>query len=126
MFEACGRLETEGGAESGAALTVRRIRHPNAQLITPLWLGDYCEGLSALYAAINGVRLALACEHRFTGPEVHQLMRAGLRYFDGRVSGYRANRLVSARAIDQDQAEYVADLYRRDGVQKVQVKHDGE
>ena len=42
------------------------------------------------------------------------------------ISGYRANRLVSARAIDQDQAEYVADLYRRDGVQKVQVKHDGE
>jgi hypothetical protein len=40
------------------------------------------------------------------------------------ISGYRANRLVSARAIDQDQAEYVADLYRRDGVQKVQVKQD--
>ena len=40
------------------------------------------------------------------------------------ISGYRANRLVSARAIDQDQAEYVADLYRRDGVQKVQLKQD--
>ena len=40
------------------------------------------------------------------------------------ISGYRANRLVSARAINKDQADYVADLYRRDGVQKVQVKHD--
>lgn len=42
------------------------------------------------------------------------------------VSGYRANKLVSARAIDEDQAEYVADLYRRDGVRKVQVKRDGD
>ena len=42
------------------------------------------------------------------------------------VSGYRDNKLVGARAIDENQAEYVADLYRRDGVRKVQVKHDGD
>jgi hypothetical protein len=42
------------------------------------------------------------------------------------VSGHRANKLVSARAIDEEQAEYVADLHRRDGVPKVQVKHDSD
>jgi hypothetical protein len=56
---------------------------------------------------------------------MQQPMGDSNRWWRWFVSGYRANRLVSARAIDQDQAEYVADLYRRDGVRNVQVKHDG-
>jgi hypothetical protein len=54
--------------------------------LTPLWLGDGCEGLSGLNAAVNGMRLALAHQHRFTLAEVHKLMRAGLRFLEVRLS----------------------------------------
>ena len=77
--------EREGGA-TGAALDLAHVRHPNASLVEPLMLGEACQGLSGLYAAINGIRLALAHKHQLTAPEVHVLMRAGLRFLDGRLS----------------------------------------
>ena len=85
MTNALSAQEAGGGA-SGAAPVTTRVKHPNSRLISPLWLGEGCDGLSALYAAINGIRLALAHEHCFTGPEIHCLMRAGLRFFEGRAS----------------------------------------
>jgi hypothetical protein len=46
------------------------------------------------------------------------------RWWRWLISGYRGNKLISARAIDADQAEYVAELYRRDGVRALRVKSD--
>jgi hypothetical protein len=64
-------------------------RHPNAGLIDPLWVSEDCTGLTALYAALNGIRFALAHQHRFTVSEVHTLMTAGFRFFEGRLSPNR-------------------------------------
>jgi|GEM_PF-3028345 len=86
MFIAPGALDGEGSVEAGAAPPPRPLKHPNAGSISPLWLGDGCEGLSGLYAAINGIRLAVAHRHRFTQAELHMLMRAGLRFLDGRLT----------------------------------------
>lgn len=86
MFTGPPGQEQEGSVEPDAAPGFRPLKHPNAGSVTPLWLGDGCEGLSGLYAAVNGIRLALAHEHRFTAAEVHFLMRAGLRFLDGRLT----------------------------------------
>lgn len=76
-------VEVEGSAAC-AALAQRATRHPNAPLVCPLWQGDGCEGLSALYAVVNGIRLALAHRTQLTAPEVHRLLLAGAWFLDGR------------------------------------------
>jgi hypothetical protein len=38
------------------------------------------------------------------------------------VAGYRGNELISAKAVNQEHAEYVAELFRRDGLRKVLIK----
>lgn len=73
------------GSALGAA-PARAVQHPNAGLLDPLWRGSACDGLSGLYAAINGVRLAIAHKHVMTGPETEQLIRSALRFLDGRIS----------------------------------------
>lgn len=37
------------------------------------------------------------------------------------VSGYKGRRLISAKAVCEDDADFLADLFRRDGVQKITV-----
>jgi hypothetical protein len=69
---------------------VRGFKLPNARLLSPLWHGDECVGLSGLYSVVNGIRLALAHKHLFDGPEVHALIRAGLQFMDGRLTPQRA------------------------------------
>ena len=39
------------------------------------------------------------------------------------VSGYRHNELISAKAINQESADYVADLFRPDGLRSVRVRN---
>lgn len=74
------------GGDTAATPGQLRPKHPNASLIMPLVIGDACQGLSGLYAAVNGVRLVLAHKHQFSATENHLLMRAGLRFLDGRLS----------------------------------------
>jgi hypothetical protein len=69
---------------------IRRFKLPNARLLSPLWHGDQCDGLSGLYAVVNGIRLVLAHKHQFNGPELHGLMIAGLRFMEGRLTPERA------------------------------------
>jgi hypothetical protein len=42
------------------------------------------------------------------------------------VSGYKGRKIISAKAIDGEQAEYLADLFRRDGVTKIRVHNDAQ
>lgn len=86
MLDTFSFEQIEGGGIDGVAENLRRFKLRNARLISPLWHGDGCTGLSGLYAIINGIRLALADRHLFTGAEVHSLMAAGLRFMDGRLS----------------------------------------
>jgi len=86
MLQAQDAPVDEGAVDHGGVLAQPGARHPNARLVAPLWLGDSCEGLSGLYAAINGIRLAFAHQRKFTAPEVHLLMRCGLRFLSGRLT----------------------------------------
>jgi len=72
-----------------AAPNPPRAKLTNARLVTPLWHGDGCTGLSGLYAIINGIRLVLAHKHQCTAADVHTLLVAGLRFMDGRLSPQR-------------------------------------
>jgi hypothetical protein len=38
------------------------------------------------------------------------------------VSGYRDMLLISAKAVNAEQAEYLADLFRKDGLRSVKVR----
>lgn len=78
--------EEDGGGAAGIALAPSAVRHPNTGLVAPLWQGDGCAGLSGLYACLNGVRLTLAHKRQLTCPELDALMRAGLRFLDGRLT----------------------------------------
>src|SRR5687768_12602440 len=69
-----------------AALGAPRAKLPNAGLLGPLYHGDECIGLSGLYAIANAIRLALAHNRLFTGPEVHTLMNVGFRFLRGRLT----------------------------------------
>lgn len=80
----------QGWDEPDGKPQVRRSKLPNARLLSPLWHGDQCEGLSGLYAIVNGIRLALAHKHQFDGPELHALIASGLRFMDGRLTPERA------------------------------------
>jgi hypothetical protein len=41
------------------------------------------------------------------------------------VSGYRGTQLISAKAVNSSQAEYIADLFRKDGFRKIVVRNHG-
>lgn len=79
-------LQVEGGFPSGAASGPQKAKVKNALLLSPLWHGEGCVGLSGLYAVTNAIRLTLAHKHSFTGPELHALMRVGLRFLNGRLT----------------------------------------
>jgi hypothetical protein len=79
-----------GGFEEAAPPTVQ-AKLSNAKLVAPLWHGDECVGASGLYAAINGIRLAVAHERMLTSLETHVLMRAGLRFMAGRLTPEQAS-----------------------------------
>lgn len=76
----------DGVCDAAPATATARARHPNSGLIDALWVSDDCVGLTALYAALNGIRFALAHQHRFTASEVHKVMSSGLRFFEGRLT----------------------------------------
>jgi hypothetical protein len=80
-----GAEHETGEGVGDAPLGTGRVRHPNVGLVDPLWVSEDCTGLTAIYAVLNGITLALAHRHRFTAREVHGLMAAGLRYFEGRL-----------------------------------------
>ncbi|HUE79667.1 MAG TPA: hypothetical protein VMN38_08550 [Sphingomicrobium sp.] len=82
--------EEQGCGDPDDVPQVRRFKLPNARLLSPLWHGDECVGLSGLYSVVNGIRLALAHKHQFSGPELHALITAGLRFMDGRLTPQRA------------------------------------
>lgn len=77
------------GGSSGDVAPSPPARLTNARLVSPLEHGDGCVGLSGVFAIINGVRLALAHKHHFTGPEVHALMAAGFGFLDARLTARR-------------------------------------
>lgn len=79
-------LQVEGGFLSGAASGLEKAKLKNARMLSPLWHGEGCVGLSGLYAIVNAIRLTLAHKHSFTGPELHALMTAGLRFMSGRLT----------------------------------------
>lgn len=86
MCDALIAQRQQGSAMWDAAPSLRPHKHPNSKTVHALWLGDGCDGLTAVFAAVNGIRLALAHQHRLTAFEVHQLIGAGLHFFDGRLS----------------------------------------
>lgn len=86
MLDLVGSDWFDGGIDSQAARSTQRVRLRNARLVSPLWHGDSCVGLSGLYAIINAVRLVLAGKCHLSSAEVHALLVAGLRFLDGRLS----------------------------------------
>jgi hypothetical protein len=78
-------FEAEGSVAC-AAPSRQALKHPNSGLIAPLWHGEQCQGLSGLYAILNGIRLAVAHEHCLTASEMDGLLRVGVRFLDGRLT----------------------------------------
>jgi hypothetical protein len=68
----------------------RRTKLRNARLVSPLWQGDGCVGLSGLYAIVNGIRLTLAHKHVMNAIEVHELLVAGMRFLSSRLTPQQA------------------------------------
>ncbi len=66
------------------------VKLPNAALVDPLWHGDGCTGLSGVYAVVNSIRLVVAHKHEFSARRTDDLLMAGLRFMDGRLSPSRA------------------------------------
>lgn len=67
-----------------------RNKLPNSALVEPLWHGDGCIGLSGLYAVLNAIRLVSAHKRHFDAARTHELLMAGLRFMDGRLTPSRA------------------------------------
>lgn len=91
-------LRLEGGGDSEAAPSREGCKLKHARLLWPLYHGDNCTGLSGLFAILNAIRLAIAHKHSLTEPELYRIMRAGLRFLEGRLtpaqlvgSGVRVN-----------------------------------
>jgi hypothetical protein len=91
-------LRLERGGDSEAAPLRDGLKLKPATLLWPLYHGDNCIGLSGLYAILNAIRLAIAHKQVLTEPELYRIMRAGLRFLEGRLtpvqllsSGLRVN-----------------------------------
>lgn len=84
-------LQEEDEAEDGGGvIQPRAVRLTAARLIRPLQHGPQCPGLSSLFSIVNGIRLALAHKHRFSERELMEMIAAGLRFLNGRVTSERA------------------------------------
>ena len=79
-------LKDEGDFPNGAAFGPRKAKLKNALLLSPLWQGDGCVGLSGLYAVVNAIRLALAHKRVLNSVEVHELLAAGMQFMAGRLT----------------------------------------
>lgn len=64
----------------------RRQRLRAAALLQPLYHGIACDGLSGLYAILDGFRLALAKKQPLTQADVDAIFREGLRFIERRGS----------------------------------------
>lgn len=67
-----------------------RAKLPNASRIQALVHGDGCLGHSGIYSVVNGIRLVLAHNRGLQAPAMDELVAAGLRFMDGRLSPERA------------------------------------
>lgn len=77
-------------AVSEATADTVNTKLPNAALISPLWQGDACLGLSGLYAIVNAIRMGLADRRPLNAKEVERLFAAGMRFTNGRMTPEQA------------------------------------
>ena len=82
-------LAAHWAGSDGTADTVN-TKLPNAALISPLWQGDACLGLSGLYAIVNAIRLGLADRRPLNAKEVERLFATGMRFTNGRMTPEQA------------------------------------
>lgn len=82
-------LAAHWAGSDGTADTVN-TKLPNAALISPLWQGDACLGLSGLYAIVNAIRMGLADRRPLNAKEVERLFAAGMRFTNGRLTPEQA------------------------------------
>lgn len=78
-----GAVEDEGAGEP------RRAKLRAATRLEPLRHSSHCPGLSGLFSIVNGVRLALAHKHVFSERQLADMISAGLRFLDGRLTAER-------------------------------------
>ena len=79
-----GAVEDEGAGEP------RRAKLRAAMRLEPLRHSPHCPGLSGLFSIVNGIRLALAHKHIFSERQLADMVSAGLRFLDGRLTVERA------------------------------------
>lgn len=101
-----------GDASQGEAVP-RCAKLRNTRLVSPLWHGEGCVGLSGLYAIVNGIRLALAHKHMMSAVEVHQLMTAGTQFLNGRLTPQQAILSGLRVTLWRNLAEAMAETTRR-------------
>lgn len=90
-----------------------KAKLPAAKLIDPLQHGAQSPGLSGLYSIVNGIRLALAHKYQFSDRELAELIAAGLRFFDGRLTTERVVMCGLPLGLWLRLAEALADRTRR-------------
>ena len=78
-----GAVEDEGAGES------RRAKLKAATRLEPLRHSPHCPGLSGLFSIVNAIRLALADKHVFSERQLADMICAGLRFLDGRLTAER-------------------------------------
>ena len=97
-------------SEPETAAHILNAKLPNAALISPLWQGDACLGLSGLYAIVNAIRMGLADRRRLNAKEVERLFAAGMRFNNGRMTPEQATvcglRVSAWRAMAEALAEH--------------------
>lgn len=76
--------------EPGGSSEPLRAKLRNTRLIQPLLHGDGCVGLSGVYSVVNAIRLVLADKRNPGATAMDELLTAGLRFMDGRLTPARA------------------------------------
>jgi hypothetical protein len=80
-----------GDDQSDSWLNIpRQAKLTAAKLLDPLRQGDHCPGLSGLFAITNAIRLVLGGSYASSDRESIQIIAAGLRFLNGRLSPERA------------------------------------
>lgn len=79
-----------GGAGRGESGSPSKAKLAAVKLIEPLQHGALSPGLSGLYSIVNAIRLTLAHKHHFSNRELADMVSAGLRFMEGRLSPERA------------------------------------